>query len=115
MKHRIISEWVGSADDFLKLNKGDIVTLGKSSEDSQWKNWRECIVNEKSGWAPIQIINILSDHTGEISEDYSAYELTVQPGECFVSIKELNDWFYGYVDTKKPVYGWIPKHITTLI
>lgn len=111
MKYQIISVWNGSTEDCLQLKKGDIVQLGITSEDSKWKNWRECITNEKSGWVPTQIIMELSNNNGEIIEDYSAYELKANIDEYFVCIKELNGWLYGFIETQKSIYGWIPKEI----
>jgi len=109
MNYQIKSDWTGSTGEYLQLKKGEIVELGKTSEDYIWKNWRECFTSNLGGWVPIQIIKIISDKSGEIIEDYSAFELNTNSGESFICEKELNGWLYGFIDMKESIKGWIPK------
>jgi GNAT superfamily N-acetyltransferase len=111
MNYEIISEWLETKEEFLVLKKGDKVHLGRKSDDQKWKNWQECSLSNKSGWVPVQIIKPISNNIGEIIDDYSAYELRVNIGESFNLIKEVNDWYYGFVSTRKDNPGWIPKEI----
>ena len=55
------------------------------------------------------ITKIISDKSGEIIEDYSAFELNTNAGESFICEKELNGWLYGFIDMKESIKGWIPK------
>lgn len=114
MQYQIISDWAGNSDRYLLVNKGDVVTLGKTAEEYEWKNWQECSIKGNIGWIPIQLIKILQNNTGEVTEDYSAYELKTNIGETFTCIKEINGWFYGFINTRNTIFGWIPKKIVII-
>lgn len=61
----------------------------------------------KEGWVPKQIIQMGSDDkSGIVTEDYSARELNVKPGDKLESNRELNGWVWCVTEENQA--GWVP-------
>lgn len=91
--------------DPIVLEKGQLVKTGE--EDQRWGNWIHCETLEGAmkGWVPAQII-VGRGSGARITEDYTAEELSAEPGETLVSQRELNGWVW--CRNRQRQEGWVP-------
>lgn len=102
----VIEEHISSYPDPVSLRKNDIVTV--SHCDLQWRGWIWVQQESgKSGWAPQQIFALTAPDRGVCTENYTAYELSVMPGEILTLEKKLNGWFRAR--KKSGESGWVPE------
>lgn len=113
-RYIVACQWVESYEDPIKLKKGEEVIIDLAIEtDPEWKGWVWCIAkNGRVGWVPTQILNVgkvLSDkqQIATVSEDYSAYELSVAQGEVVIGSKCLNGWLWCRKENSTEE-GWVP-------
>ncbi|WP_099221784.1 SH3 domain-containing protein [Listeria costaricensis] len=93
--------------DPLFVNKNESIWIGR--EDTEYPNWLFCKVKTtgKEGWVPKQIIRAeAGSKSGTVTEDYSARELNVEPGDKLESNRELNEW--AWCVTEDGQAGWVP-------
>ena len=112
--YTLACKWVKSYEDPIKLKKGEEVIIDLAIEtDPEWKGWVWCVAsNERAGWVPMQILNVSKTSSGKqqiatISENYSAYELSVEQGEVVSGTKCLNGWLWCRKEDSTEE-GWIP-------
>ncbi|UPH47509.1 SH3 domain-containing protein [Listeria innocua] len=92
----------------LFVNKNESIWV--FDEDTEHPGWIFCKVKSsaKEGWVPKQIIQLGSDgKTGTVTEDYSARELNVKPGDKLESNRELNGWVWCVTEDNEA--GWVPR------
>lgn len=114
-KYIVLERWDASYENPIVLKKNERVTIDMSVKESdpEWVNWVWCIAeNGMDGWVPTQILeiqDILSDgrQTATVSEDYSAYELSVSKNDVVICSKILNGWLWCKKE-KTDQEGWIP-------
>lgn len=89
----------------ITLCAGDEVILGR--EDGEWIGWIFCtsIKTGVSGWVPKQIISVIANDRGVITEDYSAHELNVDIEQSVAVERKLNGWGWCFDGSQ---YGWVP-------
>ena len=121
-KYIVIEKWSESYENPIVLKNGDRVSIDLSVKepDVEWANWVWCTsVTQMTGWVPIQILTILAnnpDNTQEavVTEDYSAYELSVEEGDIVFGDKILNGWLWCRKEYSEQ-NGWIPVRNTETI
>lgn len=113
-RYTLACKWVKSYEDPIKLKKGEEVIIDLDIEtDPEWKGWVWCVAsNERTGWVPMQILNVSKTSSGKqqiatISENYSAYELSVEQGEVVIGTKCLNGWLWCRKEDSTEE-GWVP-------
>ncbi len=109
MEYKIKKDYKTQYKDPITLSTGDVVILGEEEKEEKWKGWIWAEHNSKSGWIPLQIVDVMPDSKGKIKENYSAKELDVNKGDIVVSIKEMSGWLW--VMNEKNEEGWIPAEI----
>lgn len=89
------------------LKKGDLVEVGREfTEDPEWPDWIECTSEDnRKSWVPKQFIE-QTGKKGRAICDYSAKELSVDPGEMLRVIKSLNGW--AWAENAAGETGWLP-------
>lgn len=113
-RYQVVHSHFSNYPDPIVLAKGDTVLYGR--EDTEFPNWIFCeaIHSQKRGWVPKQILS--SPDANQISTvltDYSAYELTVNPGMIVEQEYELNEW--SLVHTTDGKKGWVPNKVLMLV
>jgi hypothetical protein len=108
MKYIVIENHRTEFPNPILLKQGEKVIVGEESEDIEMPNWVFCTKMDGSnkGWVPKQIINI-NDNYGEIIEDYSAKELSIDEGTIVEGLKELNGWIWLKNSLTNEI-GWVP-------
>jgi hypothetical protein len=93
----------------ITFTEGAVLHVGETyAGPEDWDNWVLCqLAGQEAGWVPAQIIEMLDADTGRATEDYTARELDVRPGESLVVTRTLNGWAWcsrpGSTDS-----GWVP-------
>lgn len=103
--------YVNSNANPIELTVGDVVRLGeKFKDDEMWPNWVHCVSirTGKSGWTPIQILQI-DGETGVATTDYTAKEMTVSVGDVVNGQHELNGWLWC-IRKFDGQSGWVPQN-----
>jgi len=108
MKYTVIRSRKSDYPIPIKLHKGDIVAVKKSSDDTPWGNWIMCEINGISGWFPVQFINQLGNEKAVVIESYDATEMDVIENDIVITDIELNGWVWAKKDMAPNEYGWIP-------
>ena len=107
-KVRIKVEYRAEYRDPIRVTAGERVSVGR--EDNEFPGWRWCKASDgREGWVPVEL---LSNEGGKavVSEDYSARELAVRPGEEVLIEDARHDWLL--VRNAQGERGWIPaSHI----
>ena len=107
-KVRIKLEYRAEYRDPIRVTAGERVSVGR--EDNEFPGWKWCKASDnREGWVPVEL---LSNQGGEtvVSENYSARELAVQPGEEVMVEQARHDWLL--VRNIEGERGWIPaSHI----
>lgn len=110
-KYITIRPWHSNAPHQLVINKGEIVWFRKDEGDNpDWKDWVYCESTINSGWIPKDIIEIVDDSHVKLTEDYTAKELSVGPGEVIIGLKKHSGWLFGEHEVTKE-RGWVPNEI----
>lgn len=107
----IIRTYKTSYPDPITLNEGDVVQLGEKETKPEWSGWIRASKDGIEGWIPEQIVEILPDGSGKVTEFYTAKELDVNEGDAVTFLKELNGWYWVRHSLTNEE-GWIPKEIT---
>ncbi|AEX54472.1 SH3 domain-containing protein [Rahnella aquatilis] len=103
---KVIKEHRSSYPNPITLRENEIVMI--SHCDLEWRGWiwiRQSSGN--AGWAPQQIFTLSAPDRGICTENYTAYELSVAPGEVLTLEKKLNGWFWAC--NKSGESGWVPE------
>lgn len=91
----------------LFVNKNEDLWIG---ERDGRPGWTYCMtkMSGKTGLVPEQIISRASGNSksGTLTEDYSARELSVKPGDKVESNRELNGWAWCIDEDGNA--GWLP-------
>lgn len=114
-RYNIVCKWIESYESPIILKKGEkvVINLTVKETDPEWKNWVWCITgNGVTGWVPIQLLNVCETLLNEqqvatVSEDYSAYELSVNKGEVVIGLRRLNGWLWRRKENSTEE-GWVP-------
>lgn len=114
-KYIVVEKWIGSYENPIILKNGERVSVDLSVKDPDvdWVNWVWCTSStQMAGWVPMQILKILSnnlDNTQEaiVTEDYSAYELSVDKGDIVFGDRILNGWLWCRKENSTQ-NGWVP-------
>ena len=95
--------------DPIRFEPGDPLVLGE--RDDEYRGWiRVRTADGNAGWAPEQLIEILSPTRGVALASYTARELDTVAGEALICHGELNDWLW--VENARGEAGWVPKGTT---
>jgi uncharacterized protein YgiM (DUF1202 family) len=97
--------------DPISVKAGERVDVGR--EDDDFPGWKWCKAsNGREGWVPVEL---LLDEGGEaiVSQNYSARELEVRPGEEVVVEDARHKWLL--VRNANGERGWIPASHTRTI
>lgn len=111
----VIEKWNESCENPIILKKGDRVSLDwlVQEADAEWANWVWCTsTTQMTGWVPIQILKVLTNNAGNtqeaiVTEDYSAYELSVERGDILLGDRILNGWLWCRKKNLEQE-GWVP-------
>lgn len=107
----VIQKYENSNTDPIELKLGDEVHIGEEfKEDETWPNWVKCVSKRtgKSGWTPLQILQIDGD-IGITTIEYTAREMTVAVGDVVNGYNELNGWIWCARESDG-LTGWIPQN-----
>ncbi len=90
----------------ISFDEGESLLIGEL--DTEFPNWiRVQTIDGNEGWAPTQYIDLESSTA---IQDYSAYELNVNIGDCVNVLFELNEW--SMIESTIGKQGWIPNNCT---
>lgn len=114
-KYIVTEKWIESYENPIVLKKDDRVSVDLSVKDPDvdWADWVWCTSTaQMTGWVPTQILAVLEDHldntqTAVVTEDYSAYELSVDKGDIVFADRILNGWLWCRKENSEQD-GWIP-------
>lgn len=101
-RRRVISGYTRVYPDPIELRAGESVVLGQ--EDDEYPGWVWCTDQRgRSGWVSLTIV----DRDAAIArEDYSAAELSAEPGEVLLVDREESGW--ALCRNAAGERGWIP-------
>lgn len=112
----VIEAYTKSAADPITFSKNDALIVGNVyQDDPEWPCWIWCChsITGKAGWVPQQYLRI-QGRQGIALCDYSANELTVQPGDTLHVYAQENGW--AWAQSTSGEYGWVPlRHIQPAI
>jgi hypothetical protein len=93
----------------ITFSKGAVLTVGEQyAGPEEWANWFFCETEgQVGGWVPAQVIERTGDDTARATEDYTARELDVQPGDALVCSRTLNGWAWCE-RADASASGWVP-------
>lgn len=95
----------------LVLKKGDVVRFER--RQTQWEGWLWCTKQTgETGWVPESWVTIEYDNC-VMQRDYSAFELTVQPGTTLEANLTESGWLLATTSTGTT--GWIPLECVELM
>ncbi len=97
--------------DPIAVRAGDEVQVGRG--DDAWPGWRWCSARDgRRGWVHESLFELDSSGSrASMRRDFSATELTVQPGEALTVLDEVGGWLLCEAQTG--VTGWVPAtHVT---
>ena len=103
-KVRIKREYKVEYPNPIQVAAGDKVSVGR--EDDEYPGWKWChAADGRAGWIPVELLS------GEgadavVTQDYSAQELAVRPGEEVEVEDARPDWLL--VRNSQGERGWIP-------
>ena len=105
MNYRVMKCHEPETDKSIQLKQGERVIPGEQA--TYWQNWTHCTTpgGEQAGWVPAQILKETAEGT-IVTEDYNAFELTVEMGQVLELARELNEW--GWCRTTTGAAGWVP-------
>jgi len=112
MQYVVRKEHRSEYPDPIVLARGDAVVVGeRDTGPDAWEGWIWCtsLRTGKAGWVPEQLIR----HTGNaatVTEDYSAFELSVDPEDRLTGLRELNGWLWCRHETTGEC-GWVPGNV----
>lgn len=93
----------------LILKVGDKVKILKKETNPEWPDWFFCkTIDNNEGWISIKYISGTVGEV-EITKPYNATELTVEPGEDLIQLKEEGGWVWCRNSLGHE--GWVPKNI----
>ena len=121
-RYIVVDKWVESYENPIRLKKDEKVIVDLTKEtDPEWENWVWCIQDGGiTGWVPVQILNECETFPNDrqiavVLEDYSAYELPINPDEIVIGSRYLNGWLWCRKENTIKE-GWVPirclKYIT---
>ena len=100
--HRVVSRYTRQYADPIAVRAGEPITPGK--EDHEYPGWIWCTdARGRSGWVPLAIVD---RDAGVARRDYSALELSVEPGELVTVEEEESGWALCRNATGSR--GWVP-------
>ncbi len=103
-KVRVRSEYTVEYSDPLRVARGEAVTVGR--EDDEFPGWKWCRASDnREGWVPVELLSNQGPEA-TLVQDYSAQELSVQPGEEVVVEDARHSWLL--VRNRSGARGWIP-------
>lgn len=107
-----VAEWQVTYPHPLRIKKGEAVVLNpeKKEENLEWSGWIWAETNDNASWIPRQSMQVVTKRLGIMTEDYSAQELAVQPGDVVWATRLLNGWVWARKDGQE-VEGWIPLNV----
>lgn len=103
---QVIKTWRATDADSIGLQAGEIVRVGRPSEE--WPGWVWCTGSTGKGcWVPESLL-VLHDEglTGWLSRDYSPIELNANLGEQLSLHEELSGWWWASNACGET--GWVP-------
>ncbi|WJX08324.1 SH3 domain-containing protein [Bacillus cereus] len=113
-QYKVVHPHYSNYPDPIVLAKGDVIIYGR--EDTEFPNWIFCeaIHSKKCGWVPKQILSTPNEEQiATTLTDYSAHELTVNPGMLVEKELELNEW--SFVHTTQGEKGWVPNRVLAIL
>jgi SH3-like domain-containing protein len=98
--------------DPIQVKAGESVEVEVDREDAAYPGWLWCRARDgRQGWMPVELLSRQRPFA-IVLEDYSAKELTVQPGDELEIEKVRHGW--ALVRNAQGELGWIPQsHIQT--
>jgi len=103
MKLRVVKPHEASFDYNVFFKRGDKVKVGR--EDPEMPGWYWCENHEGVwSWIPEEYLDIDGEE-GTITTDYDTGELTVEPGEVFEYVAEVEYWTLCRDRDRE---GWVP-------
>ena len=105
---RVLTKYVTQYANPLQVLRGEALTVGR--EDDEFPGWRWCkFADGREGWVPEEFLSS-RDTQATILCDYSAKELSVEPGELLRITDTPHDWVL--VPNSQGEAGWVPaSHI----
>ena len=102
VERRVISGYTRVYEDPVAFRAGEPITLGR--EDDEYPGWIWCTDSRgRSGWVPLTIV----DREAAVArQDYSALELSVEPGALLMIEQEESGW--ALCRNASGERGWVP-------
>lgn len=90
----------------IRLRSGDRVRM--VVRDDEYPDYWWCVSMESGaeGWVPQSVLEQSDDENATAIADYTAAELTVQPGDSVIVHAEGGGWLW--CENESGDYGWIP-------
>lgn len=101
---RVLKSWTVQYPDFIELEAGDLVTLGKRDSEYPGWIWATSAKSGKSGWVPECYLRV-DGESGSALRSYTARELGVSEGEIVTVTEELLGWVWAAAGERQ---GWMP-------
>ena len=109
ISYRVTQDHISEYLDPITFSKGTSLSVGERYQGPEnWKDWIFCNTSDqKGGWVPTQIIEMLTSQTGLALEDYTARELNVKKGDIVLGSQIMNGWVWCE-DQNSVKSGWVP-------
>lgn len=101
-QYRAIAAYTRLYPDPIAVRAGEPIAVGR--EDDEYPGWIWCTDKRgRSGWVPLTIVD---RQAGVARQDYSALELSVEPGELLTVEQEESGW--ALCRNAAGERGWVP-------
>jgi hypothetical protein len=107
---RVVAAWEPPDREVLVVRAGDTVAVGR--RDSEWPEFLWCENEHGVGaWVPQQYLESFDVPTTRLTDDYSATELAVEPGDLVEATRSAGGrrWCIHRDGTE----GWLPEKVLT--
>lgn len=104
MQYRVVTAYTRQYEDPIRFERGEAITVER--QDTEFPEWWWCIDKAgRGGWVHQSFFEE-EDYRKVATEDYSAWELSVAPGDVLAGERELGGWLLG--TTRSGERGWVP-------
>lgn len=109
MKYQATSDFEIHYPHPLEVKVGDTVAIGR--RDTSWNEWVwVTLQQEKLGaWMHESMLQCPNEPHSQVTEDYSAREISVKKNDIVDSLRELGGWHW--CRKTDGVVGWIPDYV----
>lgn len=103
----IVAPYAAQYADPIRLAAGDPLIVHR--EDEEFPGWHWCTAPDgREGWVNAAFFT-RADGAARAVRDYTARELTVEPGDTFEIHERLDGWAFGAL--ADGTTGWLPDRV----